>query len=229
MAGADRTHYDEAMLSIEIVSDFICPWCFIGLRRLTAAIAEVRRDIPDFTCEKRWRPFFLNPDMVPEGVPYMAFMEGKFGGRPAVDALFERVRAAGRPYGIDYAFEKIERRPSTLLAHRLIHRVQMESDAEPLVERLFAAQFQHGASIGDLATLVRLAAECGHPPGETEDYLASEQDADEVRAMARAFRAKGISMVPSFIVDGRQIVVGAENPAVLAALIRRMLDTQENR
>lgn len=210
-----------SMLTIEIVSDLVCPWCFIGLRRLDMAIAEVRREVPDFSCEKRWHPFFLNPDTPPEGEPYLPFLEKKFGGRAPVEALFERVRAAGRPYGIDYAFEKIERRANTLLAHRLIHWAQQLGDAERLVERIFAAQFQRGEAIGDLALLVKVAIECGYPGPEVESYLASDQDTDEVRAMERKFRAMGISMVPTFIVDSRQIIVGAEDPAILAAAIRR--------
>jgi predicted DsbA family dithiol-disulfide isomerase len=211
------------MTTIEIVSDLVCPWCFIGLRRLDAAIAEVRRDLPGFACEKRWRPFFLNPDTPPEGEPYLPFLERKFGGRAPVDALFERVRAAGRPWGVEYAFEKIEVRANTLQAHRLIHWAQQHGDAAPLVERLFVAQFQRGERIGDPALLVKAAVECGYPGDEVEHYLASSKDLDEVRAMERKFRAMGVSMVPTFIVDGRHVVVGAEDPAILAAAIRQSM------
>lgn len=215
------------MLTIEIVSDLVCPWCFIGLRHLDAAIVEVCQDLPAFTCEKRWRPFFLNPNTPPEGEPYLPFLENKFGGRAPVEALFERVRAAGRPYGIDYAFEKIERRANTLQAHRLIHWAQQRGNAEPLVERLFAAQFQRGEPIGDRALLVQAAAECGYQGAEVDSYLASDQDTDVVRSMERSYRALGISMVPSFIVAGRELVVGAEDPAILAAAIRRALPSRE--
>ena len=211
------------MTCIEIVSDLVCPWCYIGLRRLDAAIAEVRRELPDFVCEKRWRPFFLNPDTPPEGEPYRPFLERKFGGPVPVEALFERVRAAGRPWGIDYAFEKIEVRANTLQAHRLIHWAQQRGDAARLVERLFVAQFQRGERIGDLDLLVKVAVECGYPGAEVESYLASGEDIDEVRATERQFRAMGISMVPTFIVDGRHVVVGAEDPAVLAAAIRKSM------
>lgn len=211
------------MTSIDIVSDLVCPWCYIGLRRLDAAIADVRREFPDFDCERRWRPFFLNPDTPPEGEPYRPFLEKKFGGPAPVEALFERVRAAGRPWGIEYAFEKIEVRANTLQAHRLIHWAQQRGDAARLVERLFVAQFQRGEHVGDRALLVQAAAECGYPGEEVERYLASGQDIDEVRATERQFRAMGISMVPTFIVDGREIVVGAEDPAILAAAIRRTL------
>lgn len=211
------------MTIIEIVSDLVCPWCYIGLRRLDAAIADVRRELPDFACEKRWRPFFLNPDTPPEGEPYLPFLEKKFGGPAPVAALFERVRAAGRPWGVEYAFEKIEVRANTLQAHRLIHWAQQRGDAQALVERLFVAQFQRGERIGDLALLAQVAVECGYPSDEVERYLASDQDVDEVRATERRFRAMGISMVPTFIVDGREIVVGAEDPAVLAAAIRKSM------
>lgn len=211
------------MLTVEIVSDLVCPWCYIGLRRLDAAIAEVRRELPDFACEKRWRPFFLNPDTPPEGEPYLPFLEKKFGGPAPVAALFERVRAAGRPWGVEYAFEKIEVRANTLQAHRLIHWAQQRGDAARLVERLFVAQFQRGERIGDLTLLTQVAVECGYPGEEVESYLASGQDSEEVRATERRFRAMGISMVPTFIVDGRQIVVGAEDPTVLAAAIRKSM------
>ncbi|PKO37591.1 MAG: DsbA family oxidoreductase [Betaproteobacteria bacterium HGW-Betaproteobacteria-6] len=207
------------MTCIDIVSDLVCPWCYIGLRRLDAAIAEVRRERPDFACEKRWRPFFLNPDTPPEGEPYLPFLEKKFGGPAPVAALFERVRAAGRPWGVDYAFEKIEVRANTLQAHRLIHWAQQRGDAAGLVERLFVAQFQRGERIGDLALLVKVAVECGYPGEEVERYLASGADSDEVRATEHRFRAMGISMVPTFIIEGRQVVVGAEDPVVLAAAI----------
>jgi predicted DsbA family dithiol-disulfide isomerase len=211
------------MTTIEIVSDLVCPWCFIGLRRLDAAIAEVRRDVPDFAGEKRWRPFFLNPDTPPEGEPYLPFLEKKFGGRAPVEALFERVRAAGQAWGIEYAFEKIEFRANTLQAHRLIHWAQKQGDASRLVERLFVAQFQRGERIGDLALLAQVAVECGYSGAEVERYLASCQDTDEVRATERKFRVMGISAVPTFIVDGRSVVIGAEDPAILAAAIRQTL------
>ena len=211
------------MLAIEIVSDIVCPWCFIGLRRLDLAIAQVRQEIPDFACEKRWRPFFLNPDTPPEGEPYLPFLEKKFGGPAPVEALFERIRSAGRVYGLEYAFEKIARRANTLQAHRLIHWAQQRGDAERLVERLFIAQFQRGEPVGDPAILVSIAAECGYPAAAVADYLASSEDVDTVRAMEAEARAAGISMVPTFIVDRKMIVVGAEDPAILAGAIRQVL------
>jgi predicted DsbA family dithiol-disulfide isomerase len=211
------------MLTIDIVSDFVCPWCFMGLRRLDAALAEVRRSVPDFHCETRWRPFFLNPDTPPEGEPYWPFLEKKFGSPAAVEALLERVRTAGRAWGLDYAFEKIEFRANTLQAHRLIHWAQQRGNARPLVERLFVGQFQRGEHVGDVGQLVAIAAECGYPAEEVAAYLASGQDVDVVRAREAEVRQAGIRQVPTFIVDARQIVVGAEDPAMLAAAILQVM------
>lgn len=213
------------MLTIEIVSDVVCPWCFIGTRRLVAALAQVRQEIPEFAGRIVWRPFFLNPDTPPEGEPYMPFLEKKFGSRDKVEEIFERVRAAGRAYGLDYAFEKIQLRANTLAAHRLLHWAQSAPDADPdriaaLVERLFSAQFQRGEHVGDQALLTAIAAECGYDGPTVAAYLASERDVDTVRELESGFRQRGISMVPTFVIGGAQIVVGAEDPAILAAALR---------
>ena len=163
------------------------------------------------------------PDTPPEGEPYLPFLVNKFGSRARVEALFENVRAAGRPYGLDYAFEKIEFRANTLKAHRLLHWAQQRGDAETLVERLFSAQFQRGEHIGDLETLGRIADECGYPKKEVTSYLASTEDQDLVRQLERQNRQRGVNMIPTFILQNHHIIVGAEDPAVLAAGIRQLL------
>lgn len=211
------------MLTIEIVSDIVCPWCFIGTRRLAAAIDLVRHERPGFQCRTQWRPFFLNPDTPPQGEPYLPFLVNKFGSREAVEALFERVRAAGRPYGLDYAFEKIALRANTLQAHRLLHWAQQRGPADALVERLFVAQFQRGEHVGDKQVLADSAAECGYDGNEVAAYLAGDAGEAEVRQLEAAARAMGIQQVPTFILPGRRIIVGAEDPAVLAAGIRQAL------
>ena len=211
------------MLAIEIVSDVVCPWCFIGKRRLETALAMVRREFPDFACQTVWRPFFLNPDTPPEGEPYLPFLVNKFGSREKVEELFERVREAGRAYGLDYAFEKIALRANTLKAHRLLHWAQAKGNADALIERLFAAQFQRGEAVGDPETLVKIATECGYDPKEVAAYLASDRDADIVRQRESEARQMGITMIPTFILAGKQIIVGAEDPAILAEGIRRLI------
>ena len=209
------------MLTLDIVSDIVCPWCYIGSRRLAAAVSLVRQTSPDFELKTVWRPFFLNPDTPPEGEPYMPFLEKKFGGRTAVEAIFSRVRAAGAPYGLTYAFEKIALRANTLNAHRLLHWAQQRGSVDALVERLFVAQFQRGEHVGDHAVLTTIAVECGYDHKEVSEYLASRQDVDTVRDEEAALRARGISMVPTFIMPDGQIIVGAEDPAILADGLRR--------
>lgn len=211
------------MLTVDIVSDIVCPWCFIGTRRLAAAIAEVKRDRPDFACQKRWRPFFLNPDTPPEGEPYLPFLEQKFGGRAAVEGIFERVRQAGGASGISFALENIPLRINTLQGHRLLHWAQQRGDAEALVERLFVGNFQRGENLGDAAVLTRIAVECGYPGGEVAAYLASDAGRRDVIDLERQAREMGISMVPTFIVDGREVIVGAEDPSILAEAMRKAL------
>ncbi len=213
----------HSMLTIDIVSDIVCPWCFIGKRRLARAVELVRTSHPEFTCRTRWLPFFLNPDTPPEGEPYLPFLERKFGGRDAVDALFARVRAAGQAYGIDYAFEKIPLRANTLRAHRLIHWVQQRGVADELVERLFVAQFQRGEHVGDIALLAEIAAGCGYDAEAVASYLRSNEDEELVRTRERQIRAMGVRMVPTFILPGNRTIVGAEDPAVLAAGILEQL------
>ena len=211
------------MFTIDVVSDIVCPWCLIGTRRLAAAVALVRSEHPDFQYVVRWRPFFLNPDTPPEGEPYLPFLEKKFGGRAQVEAIFDRVRAAGAPYGLTYAFEKIALRANTLNAHRLLHWAQGQGSVEALVERLFVAQFQRGEYVGDVEVLTAIATECGYDARSVRDYLVSDEDVAAVRAEEAAIRAMGISMVPTFILPDGQIIVGAEDPAILADGISRAL------
>lgn len=215
------------MLTLEIVSDIVCPWCYIGTRRLDAALAEIRRERPEFACRILWRPFFLNPNTPPEGEPYLPFLENKFGSRERVEAIFAQVRAAGAAYGLEFAFEKIAVRANTLAAHRLIDRVQAAGeDARPLVERLFAAQFVEGRNVGDPAVLLDIAAELGHPRAEIADFLASTVNLEQLRASELEFRQAGVNSVPTFVLDRQLAVVGAEDPARLAEAIRsRLADT----
>lgn len=211
------------MYPIAIVADFVCPWCFIGKRRLERAVALVRAERPDFAYSTQWKPFFLNPNTPPEGEPYLPFLVEKFGSKEAVEALFERVRDAGQAYGLEYAFEKIALRANTLQAHRLVRWAQAQGSADRLVERLFVAQFQNGEAISHTASLIRIAGEVGLSEAAVEEYLATNLDTNELRAEEQRIRAMGIRMVPTFILPGNEVIVGAEDPRILASAILRQL------
>ena len=147
----------------------------------------------------------------------------KFGGRAAVEGIFARVRQAGSASGVTFAFENISLRVNTLQAHRLVHWAQRRGDAEALVERLFVGSFQRGENLGDTAVLTRIAEECSYPVAEVVAYLASDTDRQTVLDREREVHAMGINMVPTYIIDGREVVVGAEDPSILANAMRKAL------
>jgi predicted DsbA family dithiol-disulfide isomerase len=207
----------SAPITVDIVSDVVCPWCYIGKRHLEAALAQFDRPVT-----LRWHPFFLNPDTPPEGEPYRPFLEKKFGGPEAVAGIWSRVREAGHKTGIAFEFEKITLRANTLAAHRLIHRVQQQGGAtEALVEAIFAAGFCEGRFIGDPAVLADLAAQCGADRGETLAWLQSDAETAVVLTQEQHVRQMGIDGVPFFIFNGKLAVSGAQPPEVLLDALRQ--------
>jgi predicted DsbA family dithiol-disulfide isomerase len=206
-------------IPIDIVSDVVCPWCFIGKRHLGAALAQC-----DLPVSIRWLPYFLNPDTPPEGEAYRPFLERKFGGPEALEGIWSRVREAGRNVGIAFAFEKIELRANTLAAHRLIHHAQQKGDASELVERIFDAGFCEGRFIGDPAVLADIAAASDEDRNEVLTWLQSDADAGVVVAQEARLRQLGISGVPFFIFNGRLAVSGAQPPEVLLDALRQSVD-----
>ncbi|MBI3147533.1 MAG: DsbA family oxidoreductase [Betaproteobacteria bacterium] len=202
-------------LSIEIISDVVCPWCFIGKRRLARAIEKLRATNPQIAPEISWRPFFLDAQTPVSGEPYRPYLERKFGGPERLDAIWRHIEEVGRGENIDFAFERIALRANTLLAHRLIHRVQAQRDASALVERLFSAHFTAGENLGDAAVLSRLASECGEDEAATRAYLVTDQDAEVVRELVAQSQRMGITGVPFFIFNGRVGVSGAQAPETL--------------
>ncbi|MBK7417508.1 MAG: DsbA family oxidoreductase [Dechloromonas sp.] len=210
------------MITIDIVSDIVCPWCFIGKRRLATAIELVEQERPNFSYQIHWLPFFLNPDTPPEGELYLPFLEKKFGSRERVDALFENVRAAGRPYGIEYAFEKIAFRANTLKAHRLLYWAQQRGPVDQLVERLSSPSFNlaNTLAIWKRWSISQRSAAC--QPKKPRAYLASDQNQDTVRQLEREYRQRGINSVPSFILQNSELIVGAEDPKVAEGILQHM-------
>jgi predicted DsbA family dithiol-disulfide isomerase len=195
-------------MRIDIVSDVICPWCFVGKRRLEKALA-LRPEIP---VEIVWRPFQLNPDMPPEGVDRGVYLAAKFGGDAHAERIHANVTAAGASVAIDFAFDRIGRTPSTRDAHRLIRRAAAEGCADAVVEALFRAYFLEGRDIGDHAVLAEIAAGAGMEASETGRFLASAAELEQVLAEERSARRIGVNAVPCFIFDGHYAISGAQEP-----------------
>jgi len=210
-------------LTIDVVSDVVCPWCFIGKRNLDRALELWRAERSDCDVTVRWRPFFLNPDTPESGEPYRPFLEKKFGGPKQLQEIWQRVSEAGRKAGIEFAFEKIELRANTLNAHRLIHHAQTGAGGaaiEAVIEALFAAQFLDGRHIGDRAVLAEVAGECGMDAAAVRSYLDSDEDAGSVRAGAEEVQRMGISGVPFFIFNNKLAASGAQPPEALLKAMR---------
>ncbi|MBS1138781.1 MAG: oxidoreductase [Proteobacteria bacterium] len=215
-------------LTIEIVSDVVCPWCFVGLRRLERAISLVREEQPDFLYVVRWRPFFLNPDTPPEGEPYLPFLVQKFGGRERVEEIWRRIQEVGASLGIDYQFERIQVRANTLMAHRLIHWAQQQGDASGVVEGLFKAQFERGENVSDRMVLANVAVARGYDQAEVLRYLDSDEDVSLIQQMEHESRTWGVSSVPTFVFDRKSGIQGAEDPRVLADGIKQAIASSGN-
>ena len=216
----------KRVMTIDVISDFVCPWCFIGRRRLSEALSLYAAHEPDVRPLVSWHPFQLNPDFPSEGIDRRAYVEAKFGGGEGAAQVYERLRAAGRTVGIDFAFERIERQPNTRDAHRLISWAQSRGDPEDLVEGLFRAYFLQGRFVGDRQVLADIAGEAGLPADAARAYLDSDAGADTIEAMDRRVRELGVTGVPFFIFDGRVAVSGAQEAATLVAAMTQAATDQ---
>jgi len=195
-------------MRIDIFSDVICPWCFIGKKRLEKALA-LR---PPAELVVHWRAFQLNPDMPAGGMDRKAYLETKFGGPEAAQRIYDNVRAAGTRESIPFAFERIPRTPNTVGAHRLIRFGQRGGRQDEVVSALFQAYFIDGRNVGDPATLAKIAGEAGLDETAAARYLAGDEDTEQVLAEDAFARKLGIGGVPCFIFDGKYAVSGAQEP-----------------
>ncbi len=204
----------EPVLTIDIVSDVVCPWCYIGKRKLEAALALPQAaKLPKV--QIRWHPFQLNPDMAIEGVPRRQYLEDKFGGPQRAAEIYERVRAAGRSAGLELNIDGITRQPNTLAAHALIAFGQQHGAGDAVKERLLKAYFVENRFIGSVDVLVEIAAEAGLDANAARLWL---NDPAQLQAVAKAdaqARSMGIGGVPYFIFNQKLAVSGAQDPATL--------------
>jgi len=207
-------------LSIDIISDVVCPWCYIGKRRLESALAH-RASNQARPARVRWLAFQLNPDIPSQGADRRSYLERKFGGPERAQQIYARIKAAGVEVGIPFDFERIARQPNTVDAHRLIAWAQdldlKGSDA--LIERLFRAYFVDGIDIGDTEALASLAGAAGFDATAARAWLASDAGRADVEAEEQRSRALGVTGVPFFVFNSRVAVSGAQpSDALLAAI-----------
>lgn len=208
------------ILTIDIVSDVICPWCFIGKRRLEKAL-KLLGDPPGVIVS--WKPFQLNPQMPLQGIERRAYRVAKFGSWEQSQARDAQVAAAGAEEGITFAFEKMTRTPNTLDAHRLISLAGQRDVQDGVVERLFRGYFEEGVDLSDQAVLTRLAVEGGIPEGDVKRLLAGREGLADVLREEDKYKSEGVSGVPSFFFNNEPAFSGAAASPMLADAIRQMI------
>lgn len=211
-------------LRVDIISDVVCPWCYIGWERFKRGARELEGAVE---LEVHWLPFELNPDMPEAGMKRSDYIARKFGAERARE-IHERIAAAAREAGVPIALERIARSPSTLKAHRLLMLADGQGDGRgtALQERLFADYFVRGRDIGAMDVLADAAASVGLARDDVLAWLAGEEGRAEVRALEDDARRLGVQGVPFFIVDRRVAVSGAQSPALVADALRRALAQQ---
>jgi predicted DsbA family dithiol-disulfide isomerase len=202
-------------LAIEVVHDLVCPWCYLGVRRLVRTLA--RR--PDLLVELSWRPFLLNPDMPRSGMSRGDYIMRKFGGEERARRLYASITEIGQAEGARFRFERIRRIPSSVDAHRLVRWSARFGRAAEVVEAVFAAHFTDGRDIGDVAVLGDIAASCGLRAGAAHAFLTSDCDTDAVHADNLRAHRLGINGVPCFVIAGRHAIAGAQEPEVIERLL----------
>ncbi|SLN60279.1 DsbA family oxidoreductase [Roseisalinus antarcticus] len=206
------------MVKLDIISDPVCPWCYIGKTYLDRALETAGNPF-----EIEWHPFQLNPEMPPAGMDRRAYLEAKFGGPAGVDEVYGRISEAAREAGLDIDFARITRTPSTVDAHRLIHWAGIEGRQSFVVQRLFEAYFREGRDIGDAEVLADVADGAGMDAGVVLRLLATESDTDDILRRDAHSREMGVTGVPTFIVANQHAVPGAQPPDLWAKVITEIM------
>jgi predicted DsbA family dithiol-disulfide isomerase len=204
----------QPILTIDVVSDVVCPWCYLGEKRLEAALADEPQPVA-----VRWRPYQLDPSIPEGGLDRGEYMAKKFGANNRLNEVHERLTRLGAEAGIAFAFDKIKRAPNTLDAHRLVRWAASIGAQSRAVDRLFEAYFVEGRDIGDRSVLVDVGRECGLDAGLIEKLFAEDADVGSVREDIAQAAAMGISGVPFYIFASRLGVSGAQDVPVLKRAI----------
>ncbi|MEM9434139.1 MAG: DsbA family oxidoreductase [Pseudomonadota bacterium] len=215
------------MIKLDILSDPICPWCYIGKAHLDRALEAV----PDHPFTIEWHPFQLNPDMPASGMDRRAYLEHKFGGKEGAVRVYSQIAEAAEAAGLDIDFGAIERTPNTIDAHRLIHWAGLEGRQTAVVSALFRAYFKDGRDIGAHDVLLDIAEKSGLDRAMIERLLSGEADLEDLRGRDANARDKGVTGVPTFVLANQHVLPGAQPPDLWARVIddiKDQLSKQDN-
>lgn len=212
-------------IRVDVVSDVVCPWCFIGKKRLEQAIALN----PDIPVEVHYHPYFLNDWIPAEGISREQYLTTKFGSPERYKEIATRVSAAAAQDGLVYAIDKLSRQPNTTDSHRLIHWAEQIGKAPQMKQRLMELYFSEGADLSDKAVLAKAAADIGLDENETAKKLASDEDLAIVSQRVEQAKTAGIQGVPFFIFDNAMAVSGAQAPEQLASVIRKAAEERKQK
>jgi len=212
------------MIKLDILSDPICPWCYIGKSWLDRALAKH----PEHPFAIEWHPFQLNPDMPREGMDRAAYLEAKFGGKDRAAEVYAKIAEAAEAAGLEIDWSTIARTPNTLDAHRLIHWAGIEGRQTPVVSFLFRAYFREGRDIGEPEVLLSVADKAGMDMEMTRTLLEGDADLDEIRARDDHARARGVTGVPTFVVANTHVVPGAQPPELWENVIAELAGTPDD-
>lgn len=214
----------DKSITVDVVSDVVCPWCFIGQKRLDKAVAAVG----DVDVHVRWRPFQLDGTIPPQGMDRRQYMLAKFGSEQRIREIHARIEPLGAAEGISFAFDAIKVAPNTLDAHRVIRWAGAagEDIQNRLARRLFQLNFEEGANIGDHAVLIEAAREAGMDASVVETLLPTDADVEAVRTEIATASRMGITGVPCFLLEGKYAVMGAQEADALADAIRQVADAK---
>ena len=212
------------MFQIDVISDVVCPWCFIGKRNLEQALETWRAKHRDQEPMVRWHPFQLNPQLPASGVPRKQYLENKFGGPERAKEIYARVLAAGKRAGIDFAFDAIQVQPNTINAHRMLQFAAERGKQDEMAEVIFRRYFLEGADLSDTQTLADMAQQAGLNRDEAAAYLASDANSELIKEQDRRARAIGVEGVPFFIFNQRLALSGAQPPEVIVEAMEKALE-----
>jgi predicted DsbA family dithiol-disulfide isomerase len=201
-------------MRLDIFADIICPWCWIGKRRLERAL----KARPQQGLTTRWRAFQLNPGMPAAGMDRREYLAAKFGNDNQAKRIYDVIRAAGESEGLEFDFDKIQRTPNTLRAHRLVRLAQEQAKGNQMIEALFQAYFVRGENIGDRTVLVETALPLGLTEDEVQQHIDSAEGLEAVQAEDALARRHGINGVPCYIFNSKFALAGAHEPEVLYQL-----------